>query len=388
MSPESSISQGTWDVVCCSLEPWDEVWRRNQFFAAHILEVRRDVRVLFVEPPVDLAWSVLRGRRIPPTGLRPVGGTGRLWAFRPRKLVPRRLSRHVDRRLCRGVQRMVRRLELRNPVLWINDTSYAELPAVTGFPSVYDITDDWKAAGRGGREHRRQVTHDFLLLQAADEVVVCSPDLARSRSEERTVHLITNAVDPGHFRSPRQRPADLPPGPVVLYSGTLSEDRLDIELAVELAVALSGRAAVVFVGPDACTAESTARLHQSGSLLLGARPYREMPAYLQHADVLIVPHVVNPFTESLDPIKAREFLAVGRPVVSTPVAGFRDLTHPVEIAERHDFVVAVMDALTRPVPEGLGPLDTDLPTWTERGDQFIEVLELARATAGLGRSRA
>ena len=43
---------------------------------------------------------------------------------------------------------------------------------------------------------------------------------------------------------------------------------------------------------------------------------------------MIVPHLVNPFTESLDPIKAYECLAAGRPTVATPVAGFRDLGAP------------------------------------------------------------
>ena len=53
-----------------------------------------------------------------------------------------------------------------------------------------------------------------------------------------------------------------------------------------------------------------------------------MIGYLQHADVLVVPHVVTSFTDSLDPIKLYEYQAVGRPVVSTPVAGFRDADDP------------------------------------------------------------
>ena len=55
--------------------------------------------------------------------------------------------------------------------------------------------------------------------------------------------------------------------------------------------------------------------------LLGPRPYADVPGYLQHADVIVVPHRVDAFTESLDPIKAYECLAVARPVVATPVAG-------------------------------------------------------------------
>ncbi len=42
-------------------------------------------------------------------------------------------------------------------------------------------------------------------------------------------------------------------------------------------------------------------------MLLGARPSADVPAYLQHADVLVVPHIVTPFTDSLDPIKLYEY---------------------------------------------------------------------------------
>ena len=108
-----------------------------------------------------------------------------------------------------------------------------------------------------------------------------------------------------------------------------------------------------------------------------------MPAYLQHADVLVVPHQVIPFTESLDPIKAREFQAVGRPVVATPVAGFRDLGRPVEVAEPDGFVAAVESVLDRmPVPPGPGELVGEPTTWAAQAAAFLAVLDAAMSTAG------
>ena len=105
---------------------------------------------------------------------------------------------------------------------------------------------------------------------------------------------------------------------MVLYQGTLNDGRLDIDLCVEIAERLAGQASVVFVGPSSLSPLSDDRLRRAGAILLGARPSAAMPGYMQHADALIVPHEVNPFTESLDPIKAREFVAVGRPTVSHP----------------------------------------------------------------------
>ena len=108
--------------------------------------------------------------------------------------------------------------------------------------------------------------------------------------------------------------------------------------------------------------------------LLGARRHADVPAYLQHADVIVVPHLVSSFTESLDPIKAYECLAVGRPTVATPIAGFRGLPTPVSVADAEGFADAVRAALAAsPAPEPSG-----VPTWTERGREFADALARAR----------
>ena len=117
---------------------------------------------------------------------------------------------------------------------------------------------------------------------------------------------------------------------------------------IELARAHSGLS-VVLVGPDALPALTRRRLGQERNIhLLGSRPYDDVPAYLQHANVVLVPHRVTPFTESLDPIKAYECLAVETPAVATPVAGFRELAGSVTLAPRESFVAAVDATLSTP----------------------------------------
>jgi teichuronic acid biosynthesis glycosyltransferase TuaH len=89
------------DVICCSLEPWDDVWRRNQFLATELLAQQPGLRLLFVQLPVDIVWSLLRRRRVSRTGVRTgarsAGETGRLWVMQPNKWLPRRVWPHVDR---------------------------------------------------------------------------------------------------------------------------------------------------------------------------------------------------------------------------------------------------------------------------------------------------
>jgi teichuronic acid biosynthesis glycosyltransferase TuaH len=370
------------DIVCCSLEPWDEVWRRNQHLATGLLGLRPNLRILFAEAAIDIPWSLVQRRWPAPSALRPIGQSGRLWGMAPRKWLPRRIWAGADRSLFRQVTAASHKLGFDRPVLWVNDSVYAPMVAATGWPSVYDITDDWVLGEAPDREMDRQRRNDAAMMQEASEVVVCSPALEDSRSQVRPVHLVQNGVDVDHLRAPTARPVDLPPTRIVLYQGTLSDGRLDMYLCTSLAVALRGEATLVFVGPNSLTRESTQSLLGVGAVLLGSRPYADMPAYLQHADVLIVPHQHNPFIESLDPIKAREFVALGRPVVATPVAGFRDLDPPIATAESDVFVEAVKATLARPpLPPGPGPLERTPMSWTGQSQRFLEVIDAAARPA-------
>jgi glycosyltransferase involved in cell wall biosynthesis len=285
------------------------------------------------------------------------------------------------------VARAAARLGFDVPVLWVNDSSYATLVAESGWPAVYDVTDDWLLGHYPPRELKRLQRNDAALLDLASEVVVCSPALEAARGRSRSVHLIPNGVDVVHIRTPAPRPPDLPQARVALYTGTLSGGRLDVALCADLAERLAPAARLVLVGPNACSADESDRLSAAGAVLLGPRPYADMPAYLQHADVLVVPHRVNPFTESLDPIKAREIVAVGRPAVSTPVAGFRDLRPPVKPVERDAFVSTVLDLMEgEPMPAGPGPMTSEPGSWAERAAAFLQVLQQAARVPRVSRT--
>lgn len=362
-------------LVVCSLESWDEVWRRNQFLVQELLADRPDLRVLFVEPAFDVLHSVVNGRlpKIEPS-VRQIGTSGRLWALRPVKLLPRVAGPWADRSLEAQVMRAASRLNFDSPVLWVNDSSYAGLLARTRWPALYDVTDDWLSAPCTPRECLRRRRREDVMLATSAEVVVCSSSLQTSREAVRSVRLIPNGVDVEHFRRPRPRPDDLPSGRVVLYLGTLHESRLDVTLCTRLAKGLGSSATFVLVGPDALSNESRSLLSSEPNIeLLGSRPYADVPAYMAHTDVVVVPHLVNAFTESLDPIKAYEVMAAGRPAVATPVAGFRQLGPPVTVVQPNDFVRAVKNLLVD--PQTTEPPPPGLVSWADRAVEFLDVLD-------------
>lgn len=363
------------DLVVLSLEAWDDVWRRNQYLIDGLLRSDPALRVLFVEPSNDLLHSALSGRGIRPgRGLRVADGYGgRLHLLQPDKLLPRIAGPLADALLRRSARDAARRLGMRNPVLWVNDPGWAGLAAATGWPSVYDMTDDWLAADRPDRELRRIARNEDVLMERCAAIVVCSEGLRDTRRARREVELIPNAVDVDRYRRPSPRPDDLPARAAV-YVGTQHEDRLDVDLVLATAdAAASVDGSIALVGPSALTATNTARLAAHPAVvMLGPRPFAEVPGYLQHAASLIVPHVVNEFTDSLDPIKLYEYLAVGRPIVSTPVAGFRSLTEPtVAIATAAAFPAAVSATLREERPTITVP---GVPDWSDRVTAYAGVL--------------
>ncbi|KYH43070.1 glycosyltransferase [Branchiibius sp. NY16-3462-2] len=369
------------EAVVVSLEPWDDVWRRNQHFATVALQRDPQLRLLFVEPDHDVLHDLVRrhrprpGHRLSNLGPGESRYADRVWRWSATKFLPRRLDPTYDARWACHVQRAAARIGFTHPVLWVNDPRGASVARRTGWPSVYDITDDWLAAQRTPAEHARLVADEDYLLNRSAQVTVCSPDLLGTKTGSSPRSLITNGVDLDHWRTPRDRPTDLP-DVAVLYVGTLHEDRLDVPLVAATATALAGSTTVTLLGPNALTPQSTSTLRDAGVVLLGARPYAQLPGYVQHASVLIAPHLVNAFTESLDPIKLYEYLAVGRPIVSTPIAGFRDRPE-VTVAQGPDFADAVRTALTASGHSAY--VADDLPTWQSQGARFAEALDDARS---------
>jgi teichuronic acid biosynthesis glycosyltransferase TuaH len=370
------------DLIVMSLERWDGVWRRNQHLVAGLLRGRPNLRVLFVEPPADPVHQLLRRER--PrwgTGLREValpelGRAGALTGYQPTKVAPRRVDPRTDARLAAGVLRAARRLGMHQPILWVNDPAGAEVLHLTSWRALYDITDDWLLAPRTKAEHERLLCQEEVLLRDCAEVVVCSPELARTRGQHRKIRVIRNAVDVAAYRRRTRRPSDLPPGRTALYVGTLHRDRLDVDLCVSTAQRVGGDGRLVMLGPIALNAVDCQGLLDAGAVLLGPRPSSDVPAYLQHSDVLVVPHLVNDFTRSLDPLKAYEYRAAGRPVVSTPVSGFsEDRSGQVTVAGPTTFPAVVRTRLRADTPT-LTALA--VPDWSERVNAMGDVLDALR----------
>jgi UDP-galactopyranose mutase len=187
------------------------------------------------------------------------------------------------------------------------------------------------------------------LIERADVIFTGGSSLYEAKKDRHAnVHCFPSSVDRAHFAKARARsfdPADQEdlPRPRLGFYGVIDE-RFDVELLDELA-AMRPNWSFVMVGPVVKIAEED--LPKRPNIhYLGGKTYEQLPAYLSGWDVALMPFAMNESTQFISPTKTPEYLAGGKPVVSTPV---KDVVRHygqlegVQIASSADEFVAACD---------------------------------------------
>ncbi len=304
-------------IVHCHLR-WDGVWQRPQQFLSRI---SRNHPVLFVEGPI------LRDNDQAPTfELIPVADYPNVTVMRTHFPASRfQNGAWVDAERLRLLQEAMRGpLEGRfdQPVQWFYDPMAA--PCFIGKLSeravVYDCMDELSQFKFAPPE---LIARERVLLAAADVVFAGGRRLWLSKSKQNdNAHFYGCGVDVAHFAKARSASTEIPAdvasfrGPVLGYFGVVDE-RLDYGLLAQLADS-NPAWHVVMVGPvvkvDPASLPKRANLHW-----LGRREYAQLPNYTKAFDVCLMPFALNEATEFINPTKALEYMATGRPIVSTAV---------------------------------------------------------------------
>ena len=374
------------DLVFVSMEDWDDVWRRNQFLCATLARKFPGMKIVFVGLPLNASYHLRHGAIGQLRGPLQwqVPGYANITVVRTIKLLPDSIAgtRKVNERIARiHLRRIVRKLGLSNPILWLNPHSAVHMAGAMGERCViYDITDDW-ALVPSLTPAVRKITQeqDRALAARADLVVVCSEALESSRRDQnRQIMLLPNGVDADHYANVCEPPRERSwPQPVFGYTGTLHPDRTDVKLILDLAHAFP-HGSVVLVGPDHWDEKSRAMLKTASNIHMpGVVPYRKIPETMAQFDVCIVPHVETRFTESLNPIKLWEYLAGGKPIVSTNIAGFRSYPQLCRIASGPEAYIAACRAalLEGDDLRAARIAEARRHTWEARVDALIERIE-------------
>ena len=191
---------------------------------------------------------------------------------------------------------------------------------------VYQRTDNYSEFAGASRNAIAEA--DEELGRRADLVLVSSQVLREASSGlGDKVLLVTHGVDYDLFTPEGgDVPVDMAmiPRPIAGFFGGLGPTTFDAEFAAK-AAALAPEFSFVFVG--AVSTDVTALRRLPNTYFLGQRPYNEVPSYGRQFDVCIMPWQHNKWIEACNPVKMKEYLSLGKPIVSTDfpeVRAFRD----------------------------------------------------------------
>jgi UDP-galactopyranose mutase len=185
---------------------------------------------------------------------------------------------------------------------------------------IYDCMDELTSF-KGAPPELLHLEQELFAL--ADVVFTGGESLYQAKKHlHPDVHAFPSSVDVDHFaraRIVKTDPADQAhlPHPRLGFFGVIDE-RMNLDLVADLA-RLKPDWQIVMVGPVAklehAHLPSARNIHW-----LGNKPYAQLPDYISGWDVAIMPFAINESTRFISPTKTPEFLAAGRPVISTPVA--------------------------------------------------------------------
>lgn len=365
------------DIICYSEINWDFLWQRHQQL---LTRFPADWSIVYVE--ASFAWALLTS---------------------PRSILPRRVApniRCVALPIIPYVDRYSRVLQainsslillwtrlfmwwygIRRPVLIMYEPRYAGVVGRLDERLVYHEVVDARQEFAEFAPWKRTLLD--RLLEVSDVVVATSQRLYDKLAEERVddLYLVGNGVDLEHFvktRGPLEVPEDIKhiKGPILGYVGAIAE-WLDLEL-LEAILRERPELSVVLVGPVLSGGrkgiEQLARAY--GNLhVLGKKEYALLPGYVKAMDVCLIPFRITPLTLSVNPNKLYEYLAAGKPVVSTAIPEVEKYGDVVHVAVSTEEFISLIDRALSEEP------DTDAflriaeeNTWDKKAQEVVSLI--------------
>jgi len=350
------MEKQTHSIVCISSIDWDFIWQGHQEIMSSL--ARAGNRVLFIENtgvrrPTFKDLPRLRQRitnwHSGVRGIRQV--MDNLYVYSPLVLpFPySRVARVINRVIIiMTLRSWTRTMHFESPIIWTwlpTGLALDLIKALRGKLIVYYCFDNFQAIGESTKKIRRT---ERILIRNADLVFVTARNLFNYCAQFNPhVHLFPSGFSKATFaETSRRQPDDLAgvKRPIIGYVGGLHRV-VDFDL-LERVARVNPNKSLVLVGPLQTDVGELVR--SPNVFFLGQKKHEELPNYIAHFDVGLIPYVLNEYTRNVYPTKLNEYLIMGKPVVSTalPELEYFDQANPgvVSVAADEEEFLAKLDA--------------------------------------------
>lgn len=282
------------------------------------------------------------------------------------------------RKVLDGVNDAIKSLGMSDCILMLqNPMAIGVVEGVACRSFVFDAIDNWLYHPQ--MKDKQLIGENYNYVDTkADLILTVSESLTHTFRTNKNVQWVPNGVDVEYFAD-AIKPADEQKKTVIGYVGKIQE-RVDFDL-VEACLKALPDCEFEFLGPAyaqgdriKALAEQYRNIHFAGDV-----HYTQLPAAMRSFDITIIPHKVDAFTDSMNPLKLYEYLAAGKLVVTTGVAGIGDISPYVYTAADQDSFIAqlkkAIDAVHSPDCH-TDDIVASIPAeccWTNRVNTILEL---------------
>lgn len=351
-----------YSLICFTSDvPWSTLWKRVQMMMEYLSRNEQIHRVVFVNPEVWLKELVFNFRE------QLSSSNHKQYKYSWKAVIPRKVSDKVfavtplyflpflrrNKRL-RQVQKTIyhwmltRLIQSEDFILFLNDFNsnsehkgliqcfYEKAKLV-----VFDWSDDFVEFFRDPREREKvKITCENYIKKAHVVLTVNEHLTQRARMLNPHCYTIVNATDFDHMSKAFYSVWEMPQAlhalskPLIGYTGWVYAERSDSEILTHLAM-LHPDWTIVLIGP---AHQRFIKRFKSIKNIVFLPPvdYLDLPRYLKFFDVCMIPHKINEHTKGNNPIKIYDYLAAGKPVVSTAISGVEPFKDVIYIARNKE----------------------------------------------------
>jgi len=287
----------------------------------------------------------------------------------PRAAITRYLAAQL---LAYQIRQVLNTSRLHQPVLWISLPTAVDIVGKLGESAVvYYCCDDFNSLE--GVDHHTVSQREQQLANCAD-LILATSDLLHAKFSNKPVVTVEHGVDFKLFSQPSQRASDLPTNnnPTAGYYGSIAS-WLDLEL-LQQTIAQLPNWNFVFIGK--ITVDVSVLRQYSNVYFIDNKPHHLLPSYSQHWTASLLPFKINDQILACNPFKLREYLAAGRPIISTNFPALLSYQPLIDVVNNSQQMVAALQRAR--CHDQIDPRKRQAVinhTWQDRANQVAKLVD-------------
>ena len=285
--------------------------------------------------------------------------------------------------ILEAIREAIQFLNMKNKVLLLqNPMAVGVVHNLKEDAFIFDAIDNWLYHPQM-QQNKETVERNYnFIMKEADAIFTVSESLKDffQKGNER-VYWIANGVDKEYFQESWITDIEKRKNATIGYMGKI-QDRVDFDL-IESCLKQYPDHTFLMMGPVYSQKDRVKQIKSRCANIhfLGDIHYKELPKKMKEMDIAIIPHKVDAFTNSMNPLKIYEYLAAGKQIITTPVAGIENFQDYVyEANSKEEFIAAIKRAIeiyekTENIAEKVAATLEDKHLWKAKVDEMIKIMQ-------------